>query len=63
LDLTSLELIGASFNGGDRIITWNAGNLSALGYLGPYQEGKVNFTVNVKSSLPIKTYSDKKFYN
>ena len=61
LDLTSLELIGASFNGGDRIITWNAGNLSALGYLGPYQEGKVNFTVNVKSSLPIKTYSDKNF--
>ena len=61
LDLASLELMGASFNGGTKTITWNESNVPALGYVGPYQEGQVSFIVNVKSSLPIENYTDKNF--
>jgi len=61
LDLASLELEKGSFDGLNRVITWNAGNLPALEFLGPRQEGKVEFRVKIKDSLPIKNYSDKNF--
>ncbi len=61
LDLASLDLRGASFNGTTQTITWNASNLSELEYVGPYQEGQVSFVAKVKDSLPIKNYSDKNF--
>ncbi len=61
LDLTSLNLGGASFDGATQTITWNAGNVSDLEYLGPNQEGQLNFSVNIKSSLPVNNYNDKNF--
>ncbi len=61
LDLTTLDLKGASFDGETNIITWNAGNLPALSYLGPNQEGQISFSVNTKKTLPVKSYNDKNF--
>ncbi len=61
LDLSSLELEGASFDGNTQTITWNAANTPDLNYLGPNEEGEVSFSVKVRDSLPINTYSDKNF--
>lgn len=61
LDLAGLELEKGSFDGLNRAITWKAGNLPALEFLGPRQEGQIEFKVKIKDSLPIKNYSDKNF--
>ena len=61
LDLTSLDLNNASFDGETQTIIWNIGNTPDLEYLGPYESGQLNFSVNIKSFLPINNYNDKNF--
>jgi len=57
----NLESSKGSFDGENQTITWNAGNLPALEYLGPRQEGYIDFSIIVKSPLPVKNYADKNF--
>ena len=61
LDLTSLDTKKGSFDGLSQTITWNSGNLPALGFLGPGQDGRVDFSVRIKDPLPISSYTDKNF--
>jgi len=61
LDLTSLDTKKGSFDGLSQTITWNSGNLPALEFLGPNQDGQVNFSVRVRDPLPISSYTDKNF--
>ncbi len=61
LDLAHLDLREGSYDGTSQKITWNASNLSGLEYLGPYQEGEIEFSVGVKESLPVNSYADKNF--
>ncbi|MFH1460910.1 MAG: isopeptide-forming domain-containing fimbrial protein [Patescibacteria group bacterium] len=61
LDLTSLELGQASFDGTSQTLTWNASNLTALKYLGPHQKGQISFSVKIKNSLSVNSYNDKNF--
>jgi len=61
LDLTSFELDQGSFDGASQTITWKASNLPALAYLGPQQQGQIDFSVKVKDNLPISNYNDKNF--
>ncbi len=61
LDLSSLELGDGSFDGSNQTITWNASNLPDLEYLGPFQEGQITFSVEVKDPLPVDNYTDKNF--
>lgn len=61
LDWTTLKTDDGSFSGQDNTITWKAGNLSALGYLDPYEEGTVSFDIELKGDLPVYQYSDKNF--
>jgi len=61
LDLTSLDTKKGSFDGLSQTITWNAGNLSALEFLGPGQDGQISFSVRLKDPLPISNYTDKNF--
>ncbi len=61
LDLTSLNEDSGSFDGQTQTITWKVSNLPALEFLGPYQEGQISFSINIKNPLPIESYSDKNF--
>lgn len=61
LDLTSLDAKKGSFDGLSQTITWNSGNLPALEFLGPGQDGQVDFSVTVKDPLSILSYTDKNF--
>jgi len=61
LDLASLEPRNGSYDGVNQIIAWNASNLPDLEYLGPHQEGEVEFSIDIKKSLPINSYADKNF--
>ncbi len=61
LDLNTLDLKKGSFDGSTNTITWNAGNLPTLSYLGPNQEGQISFSVDIKETLPVKSYNDKNF--
>ncbi|MEA2113606.1 MAG: hypothetical protein U9P63_03060, partial [Patescibacteria group bacterium] len=57
----NLESSGGSFNGENQTITWNAGNLPALEYLGPRQKGQIDFSITIKDPLPVSNYSGKNF--
>ncbi len=61
LDLTTLDTGLGSFDSGSQTITWNAASFSDLEYLGPHQEGKISFSVEIKNPLPINSYKDKEF--
>lgn len=63
LDFAQLDLKSSngSFNGENQTITWNASNLPALEYLGPRQEGEIDFSIIIKDPLPVKNYADKNF--
>ncbi len=61
LDHATLDLKSGSFDGNLQIITWKTSNLPELEFLGPGQEGKVNFSIEVKKPLPINNYNDKNF--
>ncbi|MBU1177073.1 MAG: hypothetical protein ABIG88_02815 [Patescibacteria group bacterium] len=61
LDYETLDLKDGSFDGNSQTITWRTSNLPELEFLGPGQEGKVNFSVRVKKPLPINNYNDKNF--
>lgn len=59
-DFKSLKTSG-SFNSQSNVITWYAANTPALGALAPGQSGSIDFTINTKSSFPIKLPSDKDY--
>lgn len=62
LDFTELDMSNeGSFDGATQTITWNASNLPALEYLAPRQEGIIEFSIKVKDSLPVSSYTDKNF--
>ena len=63
MDFAELNLIssGGSFDGENQTITWNAGNLPVLEYLGPRQEGQIDFSIMVQNPLPSRNYTDKNF--
>ncbi len=59
-DFKSLKTNG-SFNSQSNTITWNTANAPALAAIPPGQSGSVDFTINTKSSFPIKLPSDKDY--
>jgi len=61
LDYATLDLKDGSFDGSSQTITWKASNLPELEFLSPGQEGKINFSIEVKKPLPINNYNDKNF--
>lgn len=56
-DFSSLQTDG-SFNSKSDTITWNAANAPPLAALAPGQSGTLQFTINTKSTFPIKLPSD-----
>ena len=61
LDFTNLQIERGSFDSFRKIISWKAGEVSELAVLFPNEEGRVNFSIPVKKTLPIKAFSDKNF--
>jgi hypothetical protein len=61
VDFSSVRVEEGFFSSSDNTITWNASSLSGLQSLPPGEEGQVQFSLNVKSRLPINKYTDKNF--
>ena len=61
LDYASLKLDKGSFDIDNKTITWKASDISQLENLGVGQEGKIDFSIKVKSLLPVGEEKDKNF--
>ncbi len=60
-DLSTLEVRNGSFSGLTNLISWDPGSLADLNYLGPGEEGELNFSVKIRDYLPINDFNDKHF--
>jgi len=61
-DFTSVDLEGVGFfDSRDNVITWSGAEVPILNLLEPNQSGKVEFSINIKDSLPIYSYDHKNF--
>jgi hypothetical protein len=58
LDISKLETNGADFDAGENTIIWRANRLPQLKSFPPNEEGKVTFSVPVKSIIPIDDFQD-----
>ncbi len=61
LDESSLSIDGGSYDGSNKTITWKASDHSQLKRLNPGQSGKIDFSIEVKSVIPITSINDKNF--
>lgn len=59
LDLNSIKSTDGKWTKGDNSIIWEGSNIPELQFLDVGQVGKVEFWVNVKSNLPMKSLNDK----
>lgn len=61
-DFKELKLGGIGFfDSRENMITWSGAEVSALDLLEPNQSGQVRFSVEIKESLPIFSFTDKNF--
>jgi hypothetical protein len=61
LNLKTLRAGGADFDAVTKKLTWTAAQTPSLKALGPNDEGKVTFDVQVQPWIPIKDFRDKNF--
>ncbi len=59
-DFSTLKTDG-NFDSTSNTITWNAGNDASLKSLAPGSSSQINFSINTKSTFPIKRMFDKNF--
>lgn len=61
LDLTTLDIDFGYYNPQESAIFWTAASIPDFKILAPQKEGELTFSVNVKSTFPVKTFNDKNF--
>lgn len=61
LDYSTLRLEQGAFNSDSKIITWKAGDMANLRFLGPGQGGVIRFSIKVKDVIPVNGPNDKNF--
>lgn len=61
LDFTTLDIERGSFDTLKNAISWKSGEAPELNILSPGEDGKLNFSIRLKKSLPIEKFSDKNF--
>lgn len=61
LDYSTLEMNGGSFNDSTKTIEWKASDHPALALVAPGQGGMIEFSVEVKRIIPVKTINDNNF--
>lgn len=61
LDYSTLRLDQGAFNSDSKTITWKAGDMANLRFLGPGQSGIIRFSIKIKDVIPVSGPNDKNF--